>query len=563
MISDKKPVRDLVTLMANKGVTDVVISPGSRNAPLTISFHNHPKINCYSIVDERSAAFFALGMAQQTGRTVAVCCTSGSAAVNYAPAVVEAFYQKIPLLVITADRPNEWIDQGDGQTMRQQNLYANFIKKSYSLAQEATDRDSVWHNQRQINEAIDLAQADNKGPVHINLPLRENLYGTTEEHEIPPKVIHSPRMDIQLAQSEVSHLADKLDKAPKVLVLCGMTPKNERLEKALFEFSEKTGALVMTEASSNLHHSNYIGCIDRLLVTMSENEEQEFVPDILITIGHSIVSKKIKKHFRCMWPTEHWHVDAADEYIDTFQALTLRVPSKPETFFEQMNQETISPSEDYRDKWLERNRLNHKHGERFIEKTKFSDLKVFSQILKKLPANSLLQMGNSSVVRYVLLFDPSSEIVYNGNRGTSGIDGCTSTAMGAALGSKKETTLITGDVAFFYDSNGLWNNYLSPNLKIILINNGGGGIFRIIPGPSTSEALEPYFETHHQMDAEKLAEQFGLDYFSSENEAELSEGLDWLYSDRQRAGILEIKTPRLENDPVLKSFFKYLKDQIH
>lgn len=563
MLSDKKPVRDLVQLMVDKGVTDVVISPGSRNAPLTISFHNHPKISCYSIADERSAGFFALGIAQQTGHTVAVCCTSGSAAVNYAPAVVEAYYQKVPLLVITADRPNEWIDQGDGQTMRQQNLYNNFIKRSYNLVQEASDNDSVWHNQRLINEAIDQALDDNKGPVHINVPLRENLYGTTEEHEMPPKVIHRSVIETQLGKTETKHLADKTEKAAKVLVLCGMIPKNEKLEKALFQFSQQTGALVMTEASSNLHHVNYIGCIDRLLVTMTEEEEQEFVPDILITIGHSIVSKKIKKHFRCMPPTEHWHVDVADEYIDTFQSLTLSVGLKPETFFDQLNRQNYSTTEEYKSKWLERNRHNQSNALEFIEKTQFSDLKAFRHILSKIPENSLLQMGNSSVVRYVLLFDPSSAVTYNGNRGTSGIDGCTSTAVGAALGSRKETTLITGDIAFFYDSNGLWNDYLKPNLKIILINNGGGGIFRIIPGPSSSDALDPYFETHHNMNAQKIAEQFGLDYTLCCDENELDSGLHWLYSDRDKAGILEVKTPRLENDSVLKSFFKYLKEKIH
>jgi 2-succinyl-5-enolpyruvyl-6-hydroxy-3-cyclohexene-1-carboxylate synthase len=342
-----------------------------------------------------------------------------------------------------------------------------------------------------------------------------------------------------------------------------MTPKNKQLEKALLNFAKKSGALVMTEASSNLYHPEYIGCIDRLLVTMSEKEEQEFVPDILITIGHSIVSKKIKKHFRCMLPTEHWHVDPAEEYIDTFQSLTLSVPLKPELFFNQLAEQELEISGDYKSFWLERNKSNRVNGNEFVEKSTFSDLKAFKHILNRLPAESLLQMGNSSVVRYVLLFDPSAEITYNGNRGTSGIDGCTSTAVGASVASKKETTLITGDIAFFYDSNGLWNNYLKSNLKIILINNGGGGIFRIIPGPSTSEALEPYFETHHQMDAEKLAGQFELDYTSCENEQELIEGLDWLYSDRDKAGILEIKTPRLDNDQILKSYFKFLKDKIH
>lgn len=562
MISDKNTVQDLIQLLKAQGIQHIVISPGSRNAPLTISFDADPFFECYSVVDERSAGFFALGIAQQLNEPVVLICTSGSAAINYGPAVSEAFYQGIPLLVITADRPLEWIDQGDGQTIRQSGIFGSFVRFSANLPKASDDKDNAWYNARLINEAILTSMFPAPGPVHLNIPLTEPLYGTVESAMIQSKVIERLDARPMLDPAMAEYLADELSKTPKVLVLCGQLKPNTALNQALSRFAKQENVVVFTESTSNLHDPEFIGCIDRLIMTFDDADEFFFQPDILITFGTNIISKKIKALLRKHKPEQHWHIDASAELMDTFQSLSRIIPVDPFVFLEQISSSIKDEIRSaYASTIQERNRQCAEAQQAFLKNAPFSDLSIFDHILGNLPGNLDMQMGNSSVVRYLQLFDPKPEIHYFGNRGTSGIDGSVSTAVGAAWASNQTTLLITGDISFFYDSNALWNNHISPDLKIILINNGGGGIFRIIEGPDSSEALEKYFETHHERNAKLHAEQFSLKYWKAENEEELKDALIEMINYDQ-AAILEVFSPRELNDKVLKDHFRFIKDQI-
>jgi 2-succinyl-5-enolpyruvyl-6-hydroxy-3-cyclohexene-1-carboxylate synthase len=559
MISDKKPVQDFIQLLDQHGIREVIICPGSRNAPFSISLSEDSRFRVHSIVDERSAAFIALGMAQQANHTVALICTSGTAALNFAPALAEAYYQRIPILVVTADRPLEWIDQGEGQSIRQRDVYSNYVKASYEIAEEASEGDLVWYNVRIMDEAMRLANEGVRGPVHINFPLREPLYKMTARNSESLKMIGRADVQLRMSESEVQQLNTRIAESNKVMILAGQMRADNQMLEALRTFSKRPNVTVFTEAHSNLSDPTFITTIDRLLAGLSEDDLHFLQPELLITVGHNIISRKIKTLLR-RGNIEHWHVDISGEGLDTLKKLSKVIPVTPAEFFENLNPGHESINSEYRDRLLQWNKNTQSGALHFLKSTPWSDLTAFHHIHNRLPSQSDVQMGNSSAVRYLLLSDSRADLDYYGNRGVAGIDGCTSTAVGAAFISQRLTTLISGDIAFFYDSNALWNNLNRSNLKIIVINNGGGGIFRIIDGPdSNSQALETFFETSHSRSAEGMAAMYSIPFAKANDVNTLLSGLDWMYS-TQGCAILEVNTPRLENSSILKQYFESLKN---
>ena len=560
MTTNKTNISSLVEICSQKGITKIVLSPGSRNSPLAIAFNRHPKIQCYVIVDERAAAFFALGIAQQTQQAVAIACTSGSAALNYAAAIVEAFYQRIPLVVLTADRPVEWINQGAGQTIQQRDIFKNYILKSYELTQEAKPKtEDIWFNDRQINEAINLAHFPRKGPVHINIPLREPLYDLVKKTNHIPKIQELVEVENTLSETVFEKLKTTWEGSKKKLILCGLMEENEGLNSVLERLDTDPSVTILTETTANLWSEKFNPCIDRLITTIEKKEEKKFAPEILVTLGGAIISKKIKAFLRRLQPKEHWHFDIAGEEMDTYQSLTKTIRTSPEYFFEKLNAVNSFVKSNFQKTWNDRNDLTRNRHTQFLKKVKFSDFKAYEIILRNIPSGSNFQMGNSAGVRYVQLFDQRKDLSYNSNRGTSGIDGSTSTSVGAAVASGKPTTLVCGDLSFFYDVNGLWNPYLPSNLRIIIINNSGGGIFRIIPGPSTSDELEDFFEVTQKRTAEPIAKMYNLNYQKVDSVESLEKALSIFYRKGKKAKILEVFTPRKSNDKILKSYFEFLK----
>lgn len=552
MIYPKIPLaQSIIEICHAKGVHDIIISPGSRNAPLTIGFTNNPKFNCYSIADERCAAFFALGIAQQTKKPVAVVCTSGSALLNYYPALAEAFYSQIPFIVISADRPPDKIDIGDGQTIRQENVFLNHSLYNANLTEEATESNDVF-----INEAINVAIA-RRGPVHINVPFEEPLYETTNKLSVDFNVtglhLTHPLVDVD----DIIAFSTLWNHSKKVLVLVGECVPNSVEQRWLDQLAEIPSVVVMTETTSNLHHPGFINNIDTLITPFSQVEFLKLQPRILITFGGMIVSKRIKAFLRKYKPRHHWHIDEWRAY-DTFGILTNHFKVNPNQFFKQFLPFVKGTGSDYKVAFAKIIAKRKEKHDAYLAQIPFSDLKAFERILSGLPKNIQLQISNSSPIRYAQLFDIDKSIEVFCNRGTSGIDGSTSTAIGAAVGSQKPTVLITGDVSFLYDSNALWNNYIPKDFKIILINNGGGGIFRILPGHQETETFNTFFETSHCLTAEHLAKMYLLDYASASDEASLKQGLDRLYKQNDRPMILEIFTPTRENDKLLSDYFKAL-----
>jgi 2-succinyl-5-enolpyruvyl-6-hydroxy-3-cyclohexene-1-carboxylate synthase len=552
MIYPKIPLaQSILQIFLAKEITNIIISPGSRNAPLTIGFASNPAFQCYSIADERAAAFFALGIAQQTGKPTVLVCTSGSALLNYYPAFAEAFYSQIPLIVVSADRPHSKIDIGDGQTIRQGNVFANHSLYNANLLEEVSEE-----NDRKINEAINTAIAK-KGPVHINAPFEEPLYETVSELSVNSTIFASAKVNRTVDVKDLQDSAAIWNKASRKLILIGVNEPNSIAEETIEGFANDESIVVMTENTSNVSHPSFISNIDTIITPFTVEDFEAFRPEILVTFGGMVVSKRIKAFLRKYKPKQHWHIDTLRAY-DTFGCLTKHFEVDPNTFFNAFLPLTSKIESNYFSQLNAVKVLRKEKHDIYLSKIPFTDFKVFEKVIQSLPQKSQLQISNSSAIRYAQLIpiDPSIEVYCN--RGTSGIDGSTSTAIGAAVANANPTVFITGDIGFLYDSNALWNNYIPKNFKIILINNGGGGIFRILPGHSETPVFNTFFETSHKLTAEHLARMYGLDYAIANDETSLVKGLDSLYAQNDKPSILEVFTPTLDNNTILLQYFKEL-----
>ncbi|NJW54219.1 2-succinyl-5-enolpyruvyl-6-hydroxy-3-cyclohexene-1-carboxylic-acid synthase [Salinimicrobium oceani] len=572
----KIPVaRSIVALCEAKGIQHVVISPGSRNAPLTNGFVHHPNIKTYSIVDERCAAFVAIGMAQQLQKPVAVVCTSGSALLNYYPAVAEAFYSDIPLVVISADRPIERIDIGDGQTIRQKNIFENHILYSANLhselvlENEATDKklqqkqfESQKHNEREINLALNKA-IEEKGPVHINVPFYEPLYGTVEDVEVNPIQILPEIIERTYSQNQLQAYADLWNQAARKMVIIGVSSPNSVEQKFLDWLANDPSVIVFTETTSNVHQEKFFTRIDTIVgpIEKDENREQLFdnlQPEILLTFGGMIVSKKIKAFLRNYQPKQHWHVDPKKAY-NTFFCLNKHFETSVNSFFSQFLPLTEISESNYAEYWLEvRSRRKVKH-EDYMGRIPYSDLMAMQLVCPAVPENYIVHLANSSTIRYAQLFRWKEDLQIYCNRGTSGIDGSISTSVGAAMISQEPVLMITGDLSFFYDSNALWNKNIPKNFRIIILNNRGGGIFRILPGDKNTNTFDEYFETVHELNAKPVCDLYGFEYASAKSSEEIKEGLNTFFDTSEKPKVLEIFTPRKVNDEVLLEYFSFVK----
>lgn len=556
--------QQVIQLAKAKGVNHVVISPGSRNAPLTIGFSAHPNIKTYSIVDERCAAFFAMGIAQKLQEPVAIVCTSGSALLNYYPAVAEAFYSNIPLVVLSADRPKHLIDVGDGQTIRQENVFENHILYSANLIQsidnydEGYGNDSIDANQQEINKAINMA-VSKSGPVHINIPFAEPLYQTQEKFTETITVLAPDQRVNTINTLAYNDFIINWNTAQKRMILVGVKQPHTLDTEIINILGNDKDTVVFTETTSNIHHSNFFPSIDKIIAPLTDDEFSNLQPDILLTFGGLIVSKKIKAFLRKYKPKYHYHVSSV-RALDTFFTLTHHFECQPNYFFNQLLKDLKKANGTYQSDWLSIKKNRAIKHDKYLAKQPFSDIKVFEWLIKCLPNNIGLHLSNSSTIRYMQLFRNKPSIEQYCNRGTSGIDGSTSTALGHAVVSEKQQVLITGDLSFFYDSNALWNNYIPANFRIIVINNNGGGIFRILPGNKNTANFDTYFETKHSLTAKHLCEMYGITYTSAADEANLKMSLDSFFNDTSKPKLLEIFTPRTLNDELLIGYFKYFID---
>lgn len=561
-----QPVYDIAEVCARKGITHAVISPGSRSAALTLAFARHPSISTFVIPDERSAGFVALGMAQQLRKPVVVICTSGTAVYNLGPAVAEAFFQLLPLIVLTADRPPEWVAQQDGQTIFQRNIFGAHVKQSYELPVSRQHPDEAWHINRIINEAVNLSLGLPQGPVHINAPFREPFYPSSANEVIryssSVRIIRESERDYLLAENDTAFLRAQLTSYRKILIVAGQQSYDNSLIDTIRKLPHQLP--VVADITANLHESGRIIRHSELIIGLAtEDQKKELQPDLLITFGQSVLSKNIKLFLRKHPPSLHWHIQPVGEVADVFQHLTHVIRTTPLHFFEWLSTLSVHVEQQhYHEKWRKAEALITAGISSFSEKTAVSELYLTSQVLKHLPHSCSLHLANSMSVRYASLFGlghDKSEVAVYCNRGTSGIDGCTSTAVGHCLTNSGLHILITGDLAFFYDRNAFWHNHALPNLRIVLLNNQGGIIFKLIDGPSHLPEADEYFVTRQPLSAKHLCEEYGFEYISVTRPEEIQTGIEKLFSPGNTVKIMELKGSVSDNVSIFEAFKSHIR----
>lgn len=554
MITDKAACTIITDALASHGVVNAVCSPGSRNAPLLLAADAEKRWRTHVVIDERSAAFIALGMASSSRSPVALICTSGTALLNYAPAIAEAYYRAVPLIVVSADRPREWIDQDDSQTLRQFEALNNFVKKSYDVP-DAKGEQAEWYASRVANDAMITALTGRQGPVHINVQLDAPLTqkGETPRLRVPIRVIAG---EDKAPKKAIEILADEA-KDKKILVVAGFLPPDAALSTALRKFAALPNVFVMAENVANLKAIPCCYSIDTLLSSLPDAVLDAMRPDIVITIGGALVSRFVKAWLRKTPHAMHWMVGHSHTTVDCFQSLTTRIEASPASFFQQIAGALRKHAlpEGYSSEWERLKKLSEEIHSRYLEENAcpWSDLTVFSTISHLIPEGYNVHFSNGTPIRYAQLFPAPQVNSCWCNRGVSGIDGCTSTAIGSAIVSGPPTLLISGDMSFSYDVGALACHEIPSSFKAIVINNSGGDIFRFIPTTRNLPERERYFSAPPRLQISELANAYGISSECAADIADLKRNLTWLFRCKRKA-LLEIVTSPDINARILTEY---------
>ena len=554
MYTDKKNILQLAALLRAHGIKKVVLCPGSRNIPIVQTLANIPEFTCYPVTDERSAGFFALGLALHGGTPVAVCCTSGTALLNFHPAVAEAFYQQVPLVVISADRPEAWIGQMDGQTLPQPGVFGSLVKKSVTLPDIQTDEDE-WYCNRLINEALLELNHHGRGPVHINVPVSEPFF-LLPVTELPEARVITRYQGLTVYDKDYQPLIDRLNKYQRRMAVVGQMNLIYLFDKKYTKLLYKHFAWFTENISNKTIPGLPIKNIEPLLCSMNFEELEKMRPDLLITYGGHIISKRLKKFLRRHPPKEHWHISADGEIVDLYGSLTTVIEMDPFEFLEKIAPMMDSRAPEYPRTWEAKSKA--------IPKADFpySEMAAIGKVITQLPTPSSLHLANSSTVRYAQFFDIPQDVEILSNRGTNGIEGSLSTALGYATASSKLNFILIGDLSFFYDMNALWNSNYGSNIRILLLNNSGGEIFHALPGLELHQQASRFVVANHQTSARAWAEDRGFEYLAAHREDELETAVARLVDPNitNRPMLLEVFTEKEKDVELLKEYFRGLKN---
>ena len=561
MNSNKENVNILTSLLLEYGVSDAVVCPGSRNAPIVHNLSVCEAIRCRPVTDERSAAFYALGLAIATKRPTVVCVTSGSALLNVMPAVAEAAYQHVPLVVISADRPQQWIDQLDGQTIPQSDALGRFVRKAVQLPEPHNDEER-WLCRRLVNEAMHLATCRQGAPVHINVPISEPLFEfDTEQLPLLSRFNNIKRAAIKDASMD---MPEAFHEAKRPMIVIGQLAHGPVSHETLRSLSEKY--VVMSEPLSNpsymtIHFDEAIRYIvsDNSSINDDEDDKTAYYPDYVIYVGDTLVSKPARRFLRnAKAPSCLITPDAADIH-DPLMTLTDIVECDTDSINALLASLCDAPDTDERcrfhDRWRSFLDAYAAHADAYApEYSQMATVKYFEEQLADLDIDICVHYANSSAVRLACIY--AQHYVWC-NRGVIGIEGSLSTAAGFSLATHDMTVCVIGDLSFFYDQNALWNSNLRGNLRIILLNNRGGGIFRQLPGLSDSPAADDLVMASHENTAQGICTQNDIGYLSAKNMDEMQIGVVTLLTrESERPMLLEVFTDSNDDVKVLEKYFK-------
>jgi 2-succinyl-5-enolpyruvyl-6-hydroxy-3-cyclohexene-1-carboxylate synthase len=511
-----------------------------------LAFSRHTAFSPLIIPDERAAAYLAIGVSLAHQAPVVLICTSGTAALNYLPAVAEAWYQEIPLLVLTADRPAECVDQLDNQAIHQRAMYEPYVHGSFDWPC-AGDRESDGEAIACMAAALKRVLSKPAGPVHVNLPFREPFYPRVDN------VVDCSGMDLSVKSGSLPDLDSPswkrfkqlFSSAKRILVVIGQTSPGTDLGPALVQLLKDERIVCLADVTSNVGGQPCVCYSADLFLGAQSYDPLQYVPDLMIYVGGPILSKRVKEFYRQHAPREMWRIQLSPTIPDTFRCLSGSIVSDPASTLLRMTEEaepsTLSDAS-WRQVWETSEQSARRLVERFLHSGRsFNELEVVGRILEALPSDAHLHLGSSMPVRWADIVGTSSRTgpVY-ANRGTSGIDGCVATAVGAAIASSDLHVLICGDMTFQYGRNAFWHTYPLDNLVVIILNNGGGGIFKMIPGSSEQPECDQYFVTEQTWTAMTLAQDKNLSYESCNDYVGLEKALNGLFCKGSSGKVLEI-----------------------
>ena len=551
MYSNKDNVNILTSLLVAHGIRHAVVCPGSRNAPITHNLVVCPDIDCYSVTDERSAGFYALGLSQATNRPVAVCVTSGTALLNLLPAVAEAAYQYVPIIVISADRPPQWIDQLDGQTLPQGDALGRFVRKTVTLTEPHNDEEH-WYCNRLVNEALLATRQHGGGPVNINVPLSEPLYEFTVE-ALPEEraIFMAPaRNDKRLLRE----CAENLLMSERPMVVVGQSMRDDLSAE---EFAGLHKDVVILNETLSIGRACHF---DELLST--GHISKSMLPDFVLYLGGELVSKRMKQFLRQL-PADArvWAVSKDGKVRDTFMSMCGLMEGHPADVLDDLAELTVGvqprSSRDFVEQWNDMLvRIDEAIDSFTPDYSQMAAIKMLEASIET-GDEAVTHYGNSSAVRLANVF--SKHFVYCYHHYSPMVD-YYSTAAGFSLVHEGSVFCVLGDLSFFYDANALWPQCLHSNLRVLLLNNGGGGIFEKFEGLRESPARESFVMARHQTTAEGLCRSFNVGYRAAHNMSELEEGIAWLTdsADVNCPRVLEIITDSAADARVLRDYYAHI-----
>ncbi len=551
MYSNKENVNILTALLVAHGVRYAVCCPGSRNSPIVHNLHACPDIECYPVTDERSAGFYALGMSQVLKEPVVVCVTSGTALLNLAPAVAEAYYQHIPLVVISADRPQAWIDQLDGQTLPQPDALGRFVKKAVSLP-ESHDDESRWYCNRLVNEALLETHHHGYGPVHINVPISEPLFDYTVS-ELPEErsiCLLNPRC----YKSLLLECVGQLYTSRKPMVIIGQMSTEGLLPQDLYAIS--LFAVVLNESLSVGKGGAHF---DEVLYAVGDNPDYQ--PDFVLYLGDTLVSKRLKQWLRNLKVTHIWAVTEDGSIHDTSMQLYGVIEGHPADVIDDLVDsagiKAVQSTEEFKTRWDKVLAKVNKRVDNYQPAySQMAAVKCFEESLGT-AEDEHVHYANSTAIRLANIY--ARHFVYC-NRGVNGIEGSLSTAAGFSVVTDETVYCVIGDLSFFYDQNALWNQNLCGNLRILLLNNGRGGIFNLLKGLEESPARDQFVAAEHHTSAEGICQQNHITYLKAENMDEMQQGIDTLlYIESDRPVLLEVFTDSTEDERAFRDYYGKLR----
>jgi len=536
MYSNYKSIQILIALLKEYKIHNIIISPGGSNIPIVHSVENDEFFKCYSVVDERSALYFGMGVAQVENEPVACLCTSGTAVSNYLPGMTEAYYQNVPIIAITADKNPYFTGQIETQKINQKDIFGEVSKKSVDLPLCNT-KDEIWYCERLIKEALVASTHHGKGPVHINLPVVGSYanYDTTVLPNVKPIKI----VNCENNEETWKEYLDVFKKSKKILIFVGQNVLfTDNDIQNIETFFSKFNCMISVEHLSNLKCK---GTIFTYPVTETGNTNmQDFVPDLVISLGNNLAAYCLKPFLRANNDNfRHISIDEGGRIRDVFQGLTDVFECTPSYFFKYFANNALddcSNNMTYYQLWKDAvDRI-------IIPDFPFSNLYVAKKLSLIIPPKSILHLAILNSTRIMQFFKLQDNIRVFSNVGALGIDGCLSTFIGHSVAVNELAFLVIGDLSFFYDMNAAGIKHISNNIRIILLNNGGGSEFHFFMNKKDIPSINDNICAEHRKSARGWIESLGYEYYSASSKNELDETLQTFVKESGRPKFLEVFT---------------------